>query len=238
MTIQVWQGLTQTPLFGVALTLAAHQLAMQVFIRGKRHPLLNPVLIAMALVIATLVLTDTRFEDYFRGAGFIQWLLGPATVAMAVPLYLCLPTLRRMAWPVLAGLMAGVLTATVTAWAIAASLGAGPLTLLSLGPKTVSTPIAMGLSEAIGGLPSLSAAIVIVTGIVGAMLGPTMLRRLGIQDPGLQGLALGVAAHGIGAARAFQMSPETGAFAGLGMALAGLPTAVFVPVFMTAVGLH
>lgn len=236
--LTVWNKILASPLFGLTLTLIAFQIAMAIFVRGRRHPLLNPILIAAAIVCTVLVASDIHYEQYMNGARMIQFLLGPATVAMAVPLYLHMATLKKMLVPVLVGIGGGVVIATSSAWFIGKALGASTVTLLSLSPKSVTTPIAMGIAEKIGGLPSLAAAIVIVTGIVGAVCGPTLFKLMGITDPSVKGIAIGVGAHGIGTARAFQLNEEMGAFAGLAMAMAGLPTAVFIPVLLAATGVH
>ena len=157
------------------------------------------------------------------------WVLGPATVALAVPLYEALPTLRRALLPVLAALVVGSVTAVVSAVGIAVLLGAAPETVRSLAPKSVTTPIAMAIARSIGGAPSLAAVFVILTGSVGALTGTALLDRVGVRDARARGLALGVAAHGMGTARAFQASLETGVFATLGMTLNAVVTALVLP---------
>jgi predicted murein hydrolase (TIGR00659 family) len=183
------------------------------------------------------MLTGTPYTTYFEGAQFVHFLLGPATVALAVPLYAHFGKLRRMALPVLAALLAGSATAAGSAMLLAWALGGTPATLMSLAPKSVTTPIAMGIAEKIGGLPSLTAVLVILTGILGASLGRYVLDLLRIRDHGVRGFAVGVAAHGIGTARAFQVSEEAGAFAGLAMGLNGLATALLLPLVLHWLGL-
>ena len=159
----------------------------------------------------------------------MHFLLGPATVAFAVPLVTQLPTLVRLRWPLLIALAAGGVasgaTAVVTAWA----LGASETTILSLVPKSITAPIAMGISEQIGGVPTLTAVFCIGTGILGAAIAGVVFDRLGVHDAVVRGFALGNAAHGIGAARAFQDDAESGAFAGLALALHGLVAAIAIP---------
>jgi putative effector of murein hydrolase len=162
-------------------------------------------------------------------------LLGPATVALALPLYRQLPKLRRAALPLAGGLIAGSLTAILSATAIAMLFGAPRVTVISLAPKSATTPIAMAIAERLGGLPSLTAVLVICTGVFGAVSARTILNVLRIEEPEVRGFALGVASHGIGTARAFQVSDEMGAFAGLGMGLNGLFTAFVVPVLLPIV---
>jgi predicted murein hydrolase (TIGR00659 family) len=186
--------------------------------------------------LALLVATDTPYETYFDGAQFVHFLLGPATVALAVPLYLHAQRLKKMWLPLLGGLVIGSITAAVSAIGIAWLLGGSTETLLSLAPKSVTAPIAMGITEKIGGLASLTAILVISTGILGAVTGPGVLSLLRIRDQAVRGFALGVASHGIGTARAFQESDESGAFSGLAMGLNGLVTALTLPVVVYVLG--
>jgi predicted murein hydrolase (TIGR00659 family) len=226
---EIWVYLAATPLLGLTITLLAYLLAFRIYERSRFSPLANPVAISVVVLVALLQATGTPYPTYFEGAQFVHFLLGPATVALAIPLYDQRAKLAPLAVPLLAGLAAGVVTAIVSAVAIAWLLGASPQTLLSLAPKSVTTPIAMGIAEKIGGLPSLTAVLVILTGMLGAMLAPPLLDALRIESHATRGFALGVAAHGIGTARAFQVSEEMGAFAGLAMGLAALATALAAP---------
>ena len=225
----IWVYLAASPLLGLTITLLAYVLALAVHQRYRRHPLTNPVLLAVVLLVTLLLLTDTPYPSYFAGAQFVHFLLGPATVALAIPLYAQLGRVRAMRWPVLLGLAAGALTAVVSAVGSAWLLGASVPTQLSLAPKSVTTPIAMAVAERIGGIASLTAVLVIVTGIVGAVIAPALFRLLRVQDHAIQGFALGVTAHGIGTARALQISEEAGAFAALAMGLNGVVTALLLP---------
>jgi predicted murein hydrolase (TIGR00659 family) len=179
-------------------------------------------------------LSGTPYATYFDGAKFVHFLLGPATVALAVPLYGQLPRLKRMFGPLLLALLAGSLTAIGSAMALGSWLGASRQTVLSLAPKSVTTPIAMGVAEKIGGLPSLTAVLVVTTGVLGAIMVRGLLRLLRIDenDHAVLGFSVGVAAHGIGTARAFQISETAGAFAALAMGLNGLLTALLLPQFV------
>jgi len=159
----------------------------------------------------------------------VHFLLGPATVVLAVPLYAQLDKLKRAFWPVCGALLAGAVTALVSAVGIAWALGASNVTLLSIAPKSVTTPIAMGIVERLGGLPSLTVVLVVSTGIIGAVGAKYVLDALRITDQSVRGFALGTAAHGIGIARVFQEIDEAGAFSDLAMGLCGLATAVFFP---------
>jgi predicted murein hydrolase (TIGR00659 family) len=226
---ELWVYLGTTPLLGLTVTLLAYLAAYALYERTRFNPLANPVAIAVALLVTLLILTDTPYRTYFEGAQFVHFLLGPATVALAIPLYDQRAKLKRLWLPLALGLIAGVVTAIVSAVAIGWLLGASRETLLSLAPKSVTTPIAMGIAEKIGGLPSLTAVFVILTGMTGAIIARPLLNLLQIGAHPTRGFAVGVAAHGIGTARAFQVSEEMGAFAGLAMGLTALLTAFVAP---------
>lgn len=226
---EVWVYLSTTPLLGLTLTLCAYQAAWWLYQRANQHPLLNPVMIAVALLVSILSITGTDYDTYFDGAQFVHFLLGPATVALAIPLYAQWARLRRMVLPLLVTLVIGSLTAALSAAGIAAALGASRESIMSLAPKSVTTPIAMGIAESLGGLPSLTAVLVIATGILGAVSARYIYQWLRIDDHAVRGFAIGIASHGIGTARAFQVSEQAGAFAALAMGLNALLSALLLP---------
>jgi predicted murein hydrolase (TIGR00659 family) len=226
---QLWVYLETSPLSALTLTLAAYLAGDWAYRRAGRHPLLNPVLLAILLIAAVLLPTGGSYERYFEGAQFVHFLLGPATVALAIPLYKELANVRRALLPLMASLVVGSLTAAGTAVGLAWLAGASTATMASLAPKSVTTPVAMGIADSLGGLPSLTAAVVILTGIVGAALGPIVLDLARIRDPRARGVAMGTASHGIGTARALQMSQVAGAFAGIAIGLNALATAILLP---------
>ena len=225
----IWVYLARDPLLHLTMTLAAFQAGSWIYRRGGLHPLLNPVLIAVILVVAMLALTGTSYATYFEGAQFVHFLLGPATVALAIPLYRQVERVRRSALALGISIVTGSLTAAVTAVGTGWALGASRETLVSLAPKSVTAPVAMGIAEGLGGLPSLTAVLVILTGITGAMLGPWVLTLVGVRDWAARGLAIGTASHGIGTARALQVNEVAGAFSGLAMGLNALATALLLP---------
>ena len=225
----VWVYLATTPLLGLTITLLVYQGAFMLYQRSGFHPLANPVARAVVALGTLLWATGTPYATYFEGAQFVHFLLGPATVALAVPLFEQLARLKRLWLPMLGALVVGTLAATVTAIGVGWALGASKATLASLAPKSVTTPVAMGIAEKIGGLPSLTAVLVVCTGIVGAASARFLFDALRITDPTVRGFALGTAAHGIGTARAFQVSQEMGAFAGLAMGLSALFSALALP---------
>jgi predicted murein hydrolase (TIGR00659 family) len=192
-------------------------------------PLLNPVLLAVVVVVTILGTSGTSYQTYFAGAQFVHFLLGPATVALALPLYRQIESVRRSAVAILVAILAGSLTAIVSAVGIAWLLGGSRDVLISLAPKSVTAPVAMGITEQLGGLASLTAVLVIVTGITGAMLGTYVLNALRIRDWRARGLAMGTASHGIGTARALQVNRIAGAFSGLAMGVNALATALLLP---------
>ncbi|WP_413205472.1 LrgB family protein [Rhodospirillum sp. A1_3_36] len=228
----LWVYLNTTPLFWLWVTLMAYLVGHALHVKARGAPLVNPVAIAVGLIIALLWATKTSYEHYFEGAQFIHFLLGPATVALAVPLFENLGRVRRVLIPMTAALVVGSIVAAASAMILGKLMGASPEVVLSLAPKSVTSPIAMGISESIGGLPRLTAALVILTGILGAILVTPLMDRLGIRDYQARGFAAGLAAHGIGTARAFQVHPIAGAFAGIGMGLNGLVTTVVVAVLV------
>jgi len=232
----VWVYLAASPLLGLTATLIAYQVAYFIYTKCKFSPLANPVAISVALIVTVLLSTHTSYQTYFAGAQFVHFLLGPATVALAVPLYQQMNRLRYQWKAFLVGAVLGSASAIATAMLMANVLGASRVTVLSLASKSVTMAIAMGVSEKVGGLPSLTAALVMLTGILGAMMASGILDVLRIRDDAIRGFALGVSAHGIGTARAFQINQEMGAFAGLAMGLSGLITAIFLPFGLRLLG--
>lgn len=216
------------PLFAFGLTLGAYQLALAAY-EKTRLMFLQPVLVAMIILIATLLALDIDYAEYKQGAQLLTMILGPATVALAVPLYLNMRRVRQVLWPTLITLVLGGLFATVLGVALAWLFGAETLILSTIAPKSVTTPIAMLVAEEIGGAASLAAVFVMITGVLGAMLGIEALRVFRITSPAAQGMALGIVAHAVGTARALQESEEAGAFAALAMSMMGVLTAVLMP---------
>ncbi|HEX9572965.1 MAG TPA: LrgB family protein [Myxococcales bacterium] len=226
---RLWVYLAASPLLWLTATLLAYQAGMWVFRRAGQRPIAHPVPLAVGALIVLLRATGTDYDTYFAGAQFVHFLLGPATVALAVPLYQNRAEVRRALLPMVSALLAGSAVAVLSAVGIAAALGASGETVASIAPKSVTAPIAMAISEQIGGQPSLTAAMVIATGILGAVMATPLLNLLGVRDWRGRGLAAGVAAHGLGTARAFQVNPLAGTFAGIALGLNGLVTAVLVP---------
>lgn len=225
-----WVFLSASPLFWLALTLAAYILADAVADRSGRHPAVNPVLIGIAIVGAVLVGTGTDYATYFSGVQFVHVLLGPATVALAVPIVRYRQEIRRNLVALFLALVAGSLTGVASAVLLAKALGGSGALVASVAPKSVTAPITMGVAREIGGLPELT--VVIATGIAGAILVTPLMNGLGLRDWRARGFSAGLAAHGIGTARALQVHPVAGTFAALAIALNGLLTVLLTPLVL------
>lgn len=228
--LELWTPLEPSPLLWLAATLAAFALGQSARRACRGSPLANPVLIAIVLMALLLQATGTPYETYFAGAQFINFLLGPATVALAVPLARNLNHVRRSFHGVGLALLAGSLTSTLSGVAAVWLLGGSRVVALSMAPKAVTTPIAMAVAQETGGVPALTAALAIAGGIVAAVIGEAVLRRLRVDDWRAHGLAAGVAGSGVAAAQVAPLSGLAAAFAALGVGLNGLLTAVLVPV--------
>ena len=225
----IWSYLTQGPLLWLTATLIAYWLGDTFFRRMNRQSWANPVLCAVILLACVLGLTGTSYQTYFEGAQFVHFMLGPATVALGMPLYDNLRRVRKALLPLVAALLAGSVTAVVSALAIAKAFGLSDLMLASLAPKSTTAPVAIGIAEGLGGEPTITAVLVLVTGIFGAIIATPLLNALEIRDWRARGFSLGVAAHGIGTARAFQVNETAGAFAGIGMGLNAVLTSIIAP---------
>ena len=230
--VQLWVYLSTTPLFGLTATLVVYVVAQAVYRRLDQAPWANPVLWTVLLLAALLSLSGTPYPTYFSGAQFIHFLLGPAVVALAWPLWQRRAELRRRAVAVLLAALAGGAAASLSAVAIGWALGLPTELLRSLAPKSVTAPVAMGIAEKIGGIPALAAVFAVVTGLVGAVSAKYLfdgLARFGALPPRVRGFALGTAAHGIGAARAMQVDADAGAYAGLALGVQVLLAALLMP---------
>jgi predicted murein hydrolase (TIGR00659 family) len=229
---RLWVYLQTTPLFWLTATLAAYLAADELSKRAGRHPLVNPVLIAVALVAILLKLSGAPYKTYFDGAQFVHFLLGPATVALGVPFYKNFALVRRNAVPMAAALLAGSLVAIVSSVVIA-SLGHAPrAVVISIAPKSVTAGVAMAISAQQGGLPPLTAVLVILTGVLGAVIVTPLMNLLGVRDYAARGFAAGLASHGVGTARAFSVDPVAGVFAGVAMGLNAVVTPILVPLIL------
>lgn len=230
----LWVYLSQSPLLWLTVTLVVYAVTDSVSLATGRHPFANPVLHAMWIIAMFLLLTGTSYTTYFAGAQFVHFLLGPATVALAVPLYENRKLVTAAILPMLVALLAGSITAVISVILLAKAAGLPGEVILSLAPKSVTAGVAMGISETLHADPSLTAVAVILTGIMGAIVVTPLMNRTGITDFRARGFAAGIAAHGIGTARAFQVDEIAGVFSGLGMSLNALVTSFLVPLAVTA----
>jgi predicted murein hydrolase (TIGR00659 family) len=229
----LWVYLSQSPLLWLSVTLLVYAIADAVSLRTHRHPLANPVLHSMWIIGAFLLLTGTSYSSYFAGAQFVHFLLGPATVALAVPLYENRKVVVTAILPMLVALAAGSVTAVASVVLLAEAAGLPRGVILSMAPKSVTAGVAMGISESLHADPSLTAVAVILTGIMGAIAVTPLMNRMRITDFRARGFAVGIAAHGIGTARAFQVDEVAGVFAGIAMSLNALVTSLLVPIAVT-----
>lgn len=225
----LWVYLSTSPLTGLTITLVAYLIAYTIHQKARMHPLTNTVLLSVIFLIFTLKITDTDYATYFEGAQFIHFLLGPVTVALAFPLFQQFAQVKRLFIPIIASMTIGIVVGTISVLFIAKLLGADLATQISLSARSVTSPVAMGIAERIGGIPSLTAVLAVLTGIIGAVLGTQYLKLLSIKENSVKGIALGNSSHGIGTARAFTLDSEMGAFSGLAMALAALLNALLIP---------
>jgi len=219
------------PLFAIVLTLGAYLLGVEIEKR-LRNPLANPVLIAIVIIGVSLRLLHLSYQDYFTGAQFIHFLLGPATVALAIPMVRALEHMRRGFWPMMSALLAGSLIGLISGYAIVRLLGGSQQVALSMAPKSLTTPIAIAVSASIGGIPSLSAVLAILGGILVAVSIDPVLHWLKIAEPSAKGLAAGTAGSGIGASRVIPQHTLSAAFAGVAIGANGILTAVLAPILV------
>ena len=229
----LWVYLSQSPLLWLTVTLLTYAATDAVSLKTRRHPIANPVLHSLWIIGAFLLLTGTSYTTYFAGAQFVHFLLGPATVALAVPLYENRGRVAAAVLPMLVALAVGSLTAIVSVVLLARAFGLPRDIILSLAPKSVTAGVAMGISETLHADPSLTAVSVILTGIMAAIIVTPLMNRAGIADFRARGFAVGIAAHGIGTARAFQVDAVAGVFAGIAMSLNALVTSLLVPLAVT-----
>lgn len=234
--VEAWEWVVASPVFGLTLTLAAYLAARTVWEHTGRHASVNPVLVAIALVAGVLLVLDVDYDDYMAGGRYIAFLLGPATVALALPLHYEAGLVRRAALPVLLGVTGGAAASIAVAYAVTRSLGGDEALALSMAPKSATTPVSIALAESLGGIPALTAVFTILAGVLGAVTAPAVLTMLRFRDLRVRGLAIGVASHGIGTSRALEEHATEGAFSGLATGLTALATALLIPLLPLVTG--
>lgn len=231
--VELWVYLSATPLFGLTATLATYVLAHAAYLRLHQAPWANPVLWSVVVIAAALLATGVPYPTYFSGAQFIHFLLGPAVVALGWPLWQRRRELQKRWGRLLIAALTGGAAASGSALLLAWALDLPTDVMLSLAPKSVTAPVAMGIAEKIGGIPALAAVFAVLTGLVGALSGRYLFNALGLPFSTAgwtsRGFALGTAAHGIGAARALQVNADAGAYAGLALGLQVVLASVLMP---------
>ena len=227
--VELWVYLSATPLFGLTATLVVYVLARAAYQRAHHAPWANPVLWSVVVLAALLTLSGTPYPTYFSGAQFIHFLLGPAVVALAWPLWQRRAELRLRIAPIAVAALAGGAAAAISAFAIGKLLDLPDDVLRSLVPKSVTAPVAMGIAQQIGGIPALGAVFAVLTGLVGAVSAKYLFDALHVKAPDVRGFSIGSIAHGIGAARAMQVHPDAGAYAALALSLQVVLASLLVP---------
>ncbi len=227
--------LSESLFFGFALSLGSYWLGT-VIQQKVKHPLCNPLLLSMIFCIVFLKLTNVTYETFNYGGKYINYLLTPTTVCLAVPLYRQFQVLKDNLAAVLTSIIAGAVSCILVAAGMAFVMGLDRSLMLSLLPKSITTAIAMGLSEEIGGMPAITVMVVIMTGVFGNMIAQMLFKLLHIEEPVAQGLACGTGAHAIGTAKAMEMGEIQGAMSSLSVVVAGIITVVAVPVFLAVSG--
>jgi putative effector of murein hydrolase len=233
---EIWVYLAGSPLFALLLTLLAYEAGMTIYEKLDRHPFANPVAIAVLLVALTISLIDMPYAKYFEGAQFIHFLLGTATVALAVPIYQCWGALQGRVFPLIVSLLCGGAVSMLSAVGVARLLGADATIQKAMMAKSVTAPIAMGVAERISASPTLTAVFAVTTSVMGAIAARYVLDALRLTEWWQRGFAIGVAAHGIGTSRALSVNAEAGAFSGLAMGLHGIAGAVLIPLAAPLLG--
>lgn len=218
-----------SPLAWLALSVLAYEIGLYVN-RKLRTPLANPLLLGAVLLCALLLATGTEVSTYQTGGAFISLFLTPATVALAVPIYRQLDTLRRHLLPILLGAVVGSLASMGSVLVLCRLFGLSDTIRASLLPKSVTTPIGVEIAASLGGIPSVTVIAIIVTGLFGAVALPALLKKLGLDHPVTTGIAIGTASHAVGTSRAIELGETEGAMSGLAIGVAGLATALIVSI--------
>ena len=233
----IWIYLQAEPLFWLTLTIGSYLIADFIYRKSNLFPLLNPVAISVLLVSLILIFFNIQYERYFEGAKFIHFLLGPATVALAVPIYKKWDLIVSNSKAIFISLLIGSVFAILVTYLLSLYFELPKELILSLLPRSVTAPIAMGISEIIGGIPSLTAIITLITGVIGASLGIFVFDLMKLKNMDARGFSLGLASHGIGTARAMSKNKNAGVFAAVGMGLSGLVTSILIPLFLKIISI-
>ncbi len=232
MTDGLWVYLATSPLLWLAGTLVVWLAATNIARLSPGSALLNPIMLSIATISIVLLAAGIDYADYFQGAQFIHFLMGPATVALGIPLYEKLALVKSNLLPLVAALVAGSLTAVGATVSLAHLFGFAPDVVASLAPKSTTAAVAMAVSAGLNGDPALTAAVVVLTGICGALIVTPLMNAMRIKDYSARGFAVGLASHGIGTARAYAVDPVAGLFSGIAMGLNAVLTSLIVHLFL------
>lgn len=217
-------------LFWLILTLSSFKLGIIIYEKSAKNTLLQPIIIAYFIIMSALLISGVSYEKYFKSVEIIHFFLGPATVALALPLYNNLKYIKSLFFPIMITLVVAGVFSIISAVSLLWILDAKLDTILSMTTKSITAPIAIITSQQIGAIPSLAVGFVIITGIIGALLGTGIFKILKIKHDTSKGFALGIISHGIGTARAIEISEKAAAFSALAMGLSGILTAIFLPI--------
>ena len=222
--------LCSSVLFGVMVSVLTYELGN--FLKRKFHlAIFNPLLVSVAAVIGMLLIFRVDYDSYYNGAQYLSYLLTPATVCLAVPLYEQITLLKKHFKAILGGILSGVLTSLVSILAMSAVFGLSHEEYVTLLPKSITTAIGMGVSEELGGIVTITVAVIVITGVLGNMIGEAVFRLFRIEEPVAKGIAIGSAAHAIGTAKAMELGEVEGAMSSLSIAVAGLLTVIGASLF-------
>lgn len=230
-----WESVTANPIFGIGLTIVVFLLAERLWYRSRQHPLLTPVFTTVVIIATVLVLARVDYADYIGGAGYIGFLLAPATVALAVTIHRNLPLVREASLPIILSVVLGAGAGITSGYFVTVWLGGGDDLAIAMMAKSVTTPVAMALTEHAGGIPELSAAFTMVTGVLGAVGAPVLMNLMGMRDIRARGLAMGISSHGVGTAQVLIEDETEGAFSALGMALSTIAASIIMPIIVALI---
>lgn len=225
--------ITSTPLTWLILTMASFKIGIIIYEKTNKNTLLQPIIIAYIIIMSAILLTGTSYEEYFDSVKIIHFFLGPATVALALPLFNNLKYIKSLFIPIAITLVVAGVFSIVIAVGLLWSLDANLETILSMTTKSITAPIAIITSKQIGAIPSLAVGFVIITGIIGALLGTIIFKLVKVKHETSKGFALGLISHGIGTARAIEIGEKAAAFSALAMGLSGMFTAIFLPIVIS-----
>lgn len=227
---------TQSPLFGVFITLLTFEIGLWINKKTKLS-FLNPLLISMGIIVFILFKFEIPLEDYNKGSQLFTFFLGPATIALAIPLYKNRKLLKTDGLPIIGGIAVGTTVGITSIILMSKAFGLDSQLGLSLVPKSITTPIGIEVSKQIGGLPQLTVAAIIITGITGAIIAEPFLKLLKIKDPVAKGIAIGTASHAVGTSKAIEMGEVEGSMSGLSIGIAGLLTVFIAPLLIAIIGI-